>query len=104
MGDIPSSGRSNAEISSGGCAGPLRDGPRVTEDWTMNGRMWKSGLRVWGAGLCGGSILAAGCADEQVRSAIAAGVQTTANRLADGSNNQNNDVSFLDWVNSELDD
>jgi len=67
----------------------------------MNGRTLKSSLRVLGAGLCGGAVWAAGCSNEEVQLAVLAGVQTAADQLADGSNND--DVSFLDWVNSELD-
>lgn len=51
---------------------------------------------------CGGALFAGSCTSEELQSAILAGVETATDQLANAS--EDDEISFLDWINSELDD
>jgi len=60
-------------------------------------RLWKTTLTV--SVLLAGMATWGGCTPEQA-DAVLAGLQVTANQL----DNNDDDVSFRDWLSSELDD
>lgn len=61
----------------------------------MVGGMWRVGLVV----AAGGTVLASSCSTSEVK-AILAGVTDITNQL---DNSQNDNISFGDWLSSELD-
>lgn len=64
-----------------------------------NGSMAVRGLTAM---LGGGAVLASSCSSEEFQAAVLAGVNAATDSLVDSTND--NDISFLDWVESELDD
>ena len=60
------------------------------------GGMWRAGLVL----AAGGTVLASSCSTDQVK-AILAGVEVATNQLDQA---RNDDISFGDWLASELDD
>lgn len=60
------------------------------------GDIWRAGLVV----AAGGTVLASSCSTSDVK-AILAGVELVTNQL---DNFQNDNISFGDWLSSELDD
>ena len=61
----------------------------------MVGGMWRAGLVV----AAGGTVLASSCSTSEVRT-ILTSVTDIANQL---DHSQNDDISFGDWLSSELD-
>ena len=49
-----------------------------------------------------GVVLAGSCSSAEVRQAVLAGVELAANQLLDGAGDD--DISFGDWLSSELND
>jgi hypothetical protein len=72
------------------------------EDDTMQRRMLFGAVRGLVAAAGGGAVLASSCTSSAVQTAVLAGVNAATDSLVNSS--QDNDVSFLDWVESEFND
>lgn len=81
---------------------PSRRVAWFTEDVVMRRRNLSKAIRGLLAVLCGGAIVASSCTNSEFQAAVLAGVNAATDSLVNSS--QDNEITFLDWVNSEFND
>lgn len=79
-----------------------RSEARFREDDIMQRRIDSAAVRGMLAVLCGGAVLASSCSNAEFQAAVLSGVNAATDSLL--SSSQDNDISFLDWVESEFND
>lgn len=66
-------------------------------------RMASYGFRAFVASAGSGLLLAGSCSSAEVKQAVLAGVEVAANDLLNNAQ-EDDDISFGDWLSSELED
>lgn len=84
------------------CASPSRRLPWFMEDDVMQRRIVSNAVRGLLAVLGGGGVLASSCTNSEFQGAVLAGVNAATDSLINST--QDNEVTFLDWVESEFND